>query len=75
MGNGAKAQQKRERNAQAGAKSKASQLKVNQEALSVLCDICKQPFMGTVRAPALEAHAQNKHGKGLAECFSKFKES
>ncbi|KAI0735406.1 At2g23090 like protein [Earliella scabrosa] len=69
MGNGAKAAQKRERNAaKAGATAK-SQTKVNQAAMNIVCQTCKQAFLLTTRAPALEEHAQNKHSKSMAECF------
>ncbi|GBE78136.1 hypothetical protein SCP_0110190 [Sparassis crispa] len=69
MGNGAKAAQKRERNAaKAGATAK-SQTKTNQAALNIVCQTCRQAFLLTTRAPALEEHAQNKHSKTMAECF------
>ncbi|KAI0757229.1 DUF1909-domain-containing protein [Daedaleopsis nitida] len=69
MGNGAKAAQKRERNvAKAGGTAK-SQNKTNQAALNIVCQTCKQAFLLTTRAPALEEHAQNKHSKTMAECF------
>ncbi|OBZ79667.1 hypothetical protein A0H81_00562 [Grifola frondosa] len=72
MGNGAKAQQKRERNAaKAGATAK-SQNKTNQAALNIVCQTCRQAFLLTTRAPALEEHAQNKHAKTIAECFPTF---
>ncbi|KAJ7932629.1 At2g23090 like protein [Mycena leptocephala] len=70
MGNGAKAAQKRERNAEKGAaKGSKSQAKVNEAAKSIVCGTCKQSFLITTRAPALEEHAQNKHSKTMAECF------
>ncbi|KDQ54724.1 hypothetical protein JAAARDRAFT_37824 [Jaapia argillacea MUCL 33604] len=73
MGNGAKAQQKRER-ATKGAPGKAkSQLKVNEASKSIVCVTCRQPFMITTRQPALEDHAKNKHEKTLADCFPDFK--
>ncbi|KAF8203278.1 At2g23090 like protein [Pholiota molesta] len=86
MGNGAKAQQKRERNADknpaAGSKSQA---RINEAAKSIVCATCKQPFLVTTRAPAtayriilvdlysLEEHSKNKHSKTMAECFPNFK--
>ncbi|EPQ60933.1 DUF1909-domain-containing protein [Gloeophyllum trabeum ATCC 11539] len=74
MGNGAKAQQKRERNSKAPpAKGSKSQLKVNEAAKNIVCTTCRQPFMITTRQPALEQHAQNKHSKTLADCFPDFK--
>ncbi|EJF66502.1 hypothetical protein BD309DRAFT_961235 [Dichomitus squalens] len=69
MGNGAKAQQKRERNAVKTANNAKSQIKTNQAALNIVCSVCRQTFLLTTRAPALEEHAQNKHSKSLAECF------
>ncbi|KAF9785959.1 DUF1909-domain-containing protein [Thelephora terrestris] len=70
MGNGAKAQQKRERNAARDAqKGNKSQLKSNEASKSIICQTCRQPFMSTTRAPALEDHAKSKHNKTLAECF------
>ena len=69
MGNGAKAQQKRERNQKDAGKSAKSQLKVNQAACDIQCVICKSTFLKTTKTPALLEHAENKHSKGLAECF------
>ncbi|KOS18422.1 Uncharacterized protein ESCO_000301 [Escovopsis weberi] len=68
MGNGAKAQQKRERNQKDG-KTAKSQLKVNQAAMDIQCQTCKATFLKTTKVPALTEHALNKHNKGLAECF------
>ncbi|KAF5368317.1 hypothetical protein D9758_002362 [Tetrapyrgos nigripes] len=72
MGNGAKAQQKRERNQDKGAKGGKSQMKSNEAAKNILCAVCRQAFFVTTRQPALEEHAQNKHSKTLAECFPTF---
>ncbi|KAF9647484.1 DUF1909-domain-containing protein [Thelephora ganbajun] len=70
MGNGAKAQQKRERNAiQNTQKGSKSQLKSNEASKNIICQTCRQPFMSTTRSPALEDHAKSKHKKTLAECF------
>ncbi|EMD41713.1 hypothetical protein CERSUDRAFT_128755 [Gelatoporia subvermispora B] len=69
MGNGAKAQQKRERNATKSQSAAKSQIKVNQQAMNIVCQTCRQAFLLTTRAPALEEHAQNKHSKTMAECF------
>ncbi|KAJ5109986.1 hypothetical protein N7532_002631 [Penicillium argentinense] len=81
MGNGARAQQKRERNATQGksvAKSQTksrglhpanTQVAQNEKAMNIQCQICKQTFLQTTKAPALLEHASNKHKKGLAECF------
>ncbi|CAJ2499974.1 Uu.00g028270.m01.CDS01 [Anthostomella pinea] len=68
MGNGAKAQQKRERNAKDGKVAK-SQLKSNVQAMDIQCKICFSTFLKTTRAPQLTEHAQNKHGKPLTDCF------
>ncbi|KAI0271533.1 hypothetical protein BC834DRAFT_1006780, partial [Gloeopeniophorella convolvens] len=58
MGNGAKAQQRRERNAEKGAaKGSKSQAKVNEAAKSIVCNICRQAFLVTTRAPAYVASA------------------
>lgn len=68
MGNGAKAQQKRERNQKDKSTAK-SQLKVNQQAMNIQCVVCKSTFLQTTKAPALLEHASNKHSKGIADCF------
>ncbi|KAI0199787.1 At2g23090 like protein [Astrocystis sublimbata] len=68
MGNGAKAQQKRERNAK-DSKAAKSQLKVNEKAMDIQCSICKSTFLKTTRAPQLTEHASNKHSKTLGDCF------
>ncbi|KAJ5648874.1 uncharacterized protein N7484_002597 [Penicillium longicatenatum] len=69
MGNGAKANMKRERNAKAGKAAPKSQNKTNEKAMSIQCQTCKQTFLQTTKAPALLEHAANKHSKGLADCF------
>jgi hypothetical protein len=69
MGNGAKAQQKRERNQKDAGKGAKSQLKVNEKACDIQCNICKSTFLKTTKVPALLQHAENKHSKTLAECF------
>ncbi|KAM5367673.1 hypothetical protein ACJZ2D_009874 [Fusarium nematophilum] len=51
MGNGAKAQQKRERN-QKDSKAAKSQLKVNKQACDIQCQVCKSTFLKTTKAPA-----------------------
>ncbi|KAF5384705.1 hypothetical protein D9757_006198 [Collybiopsis confluens] len=73
MGNGAKAQQKRERNLDKNAaKGSKSQSKTNEAAKSIVCQTCRQAFFVTTRAPELDQHAQNKHSKALADCFPTF---
>nr|GAT47882.1 predicted protein [Mycena chlorophos] len=69
MGNGAKAAQKRERNADKGPKGAKSQAKVNEAAKNIVCNVCKQSFLTTTRAPALEQHAADRHSKTMADCF------
>ncbi|KAF5377457.1 hypothetical protein D9615_005175 [Tricholomella constricta] len=70
MGNGAKAQQKRERNADKNAaKNSKSQAKVNEAAKSIVCSDCRQPFLITTRAPALTEHADKRHNKTMEQCF------
>jgi hypothetical protein len=49
---GAKAASKRERNAEKGPKAAKSQLKVNEQAKDIQCNICKNTFLKTTRAPA-----------------------
>ncbi|KAF4125156.1 4F5 protein family [Geosmithia morbida] len=73
MGNGAKAQQKRERNAK-DQKTAKSQLKTNQQACDIQCVVCKSTFLRTTKAPALKEHAENKHSKQLADCFPTFQQ-
>ncbi|PWO00060.1 DUF1909-domain-containing protein [Tilletiopsis washingtonensis] len=74
MGNGNKANMKRERNAKnAAASEPKSQLKANQAALSVKCAVCMQTFMSTVRTAALQEHIDAKHPKkDVATCFPGF---
>ncbi|KDN44927.1 DUF1909-domain-containing protein [Tilletiaria anomala UBC 951] len=74
MGNGAKAQQKRERNAKDSKKGPTSQLKVNEAAKNIQCMTCRQTFLATTRSPALIQHAQDRHSKTLKECFPTFTE-
>ena len=57
-GNGAKAAQKRERNADKNKKAPGSQLKQNEAAKTIVCVLCKQSFLGTMRKPALSTHAE-----------------
>ncbi|KAL5332267.1 At2g23090 like protein [Aspergillus crustosus] len=72
MGNGAKAQQKRERNAKEAGKGGKSQLKVNEAAKDIQCVVCRSTFLKTTRGPALTEHAANKHSKTLQDCFPGF---
>ncbi|KAK3985392.1 At2g23090 like protein [Cladorrhinum sp. PSN332] len=69
-GNGAKAAQKRARNAKATAAKPSSQLKTNVAAMNIICTTCKQTFLQTIRLPQLTQHAEEKHGKKPEECFA-----
>lgn len=71
-GNGAKAAQKRERNAKAAGGTAKSQLKVNEKALNIQCVVCKATFLSTTREAALNDHSSNKHSKTVADCFPNF---
>ncbi|KAH8597442.1 At2g23090 like protein [Bisporella sp. PMI_857] len=75
MGNGAKAASKRDRKDDKGPKEAKSQLKVNQKAMDIQCQVCKSTFLKTTRAPALTEHAENKHKKTLKDCFPSFESS
>ncbi|GAA5993398.1 hypothetical protein JCM10908_002646 [Rhodotorula pacifica] len=72
MGNGAKAAMKRDRNAKDAKKGPTSQLDKNKAAMNIICNICRQQFFITTKAPQLEEHSQNKHSKPMAECFPNF---
>ncbi|KAI9592815.1 DUF1909-domain-containing protein [Syncephalis fuscata] len=70
MGNGAKAQMRRDRNAKVAKKDgSTSQKKVNEAAKNIICSVCRSTFLCTVRDAALEEHALNKHNKTMKECF------
>jgi len=71
-GNGARAKQTRERKLKqdAAAGAAKSQLKTNEAAKNVMCKVCRQAFLCTVKQPELEQHATNKHPKNAyADCF------
>ncbi|WRT67311.1 uncharacterized protein IL334_004280 [Kwoniella shivajii] len=74
MGNGAKAQQARDRKgAKPLGKGEASQLKSNAAALSIQCDTCKATFQQTSKQPMLQTHVDSKHPKSdFKTCFPKF---
>ncbi|KAG9249335.1 At2g23090 like protein [Calycina marina] len=74
MGNGAKAASKRDRKDN-DTKVAKSQLKVNEKAMDIQCQVCKATFLKTSRAPALTEHASNKHSKTIKECFPTFEEA
>ena len=71
-GNGNRAKQKRERNMkrEAAKTSAHSQLKVNEQAKSIICKMCRQTFMCTASEKELREHAENKHPKAdFSACF------
>ncbi|KAF2433906.1 DUF1909-domain-containing protein [Tothia fuscella] len=68
MGNGAKAQQKRDRKKD-DKKGPTSQLKTNAAAKSIKCKTCFQDFQSTTNRQALETHADSKHSKKYEDCF------
>ncbi|KAJ9630646.1 hypothetical protein H2203_001169 [Taxawa tesnikishii (nom. ined.)] len=69
MGNGAKAQQKRERNAKDAKGAAKSQLKDNAAAMNKKCVKCFQAFLSTTNKKALDEHAQSKHSLSGKDCF------
>ncbi|RKF65000.1 hypothetical protein OnM2_014021 [Erysiphe neolycopersici] len=71
---GAKAASKRDRK-EKSAKPAKSQLKSNEKAKDIQCNVCKLTFLKTVRAPALTEHATSKHKKTIKECFPDFEAS
>lgn len=72
-GNGCKAAMRRERSKDQGKKTQASQLKVNEKALSYVCQSCFTSFLCTANEKILADHAQDKHKKSLLDCFPNFK--
>ncbi|KAL2914554.1 hypothetical protein HK105_205905 [Polyrhizophydium stewartii] len=73
MGNGAKAAMRRERSDKDGKGSAKSQLKSNQAAMNIICGICRQTFLQTIKRKALEEHIESKHsGKEFSACFPGF---
>ncbi|KAI8803104.1 At2g23090 like protein [Cladochytrium replicatum] len=70
MGNGQKANMRREKNAEKAGKPAKSQLKTNEAAKSVMCTICRQTFLSTVREKSLQEHLDSKHAdKTIKDCF------
>ena len=41
----------------------------NEASKTIVCKACKQNFQVTMKRPALEEHAQNKHSKTYEDCF------
>ncbi|KAJ3108442.1 hypothetical protein HDU97_001149 [Phlyctochytrium planicorne] len=67
---------RRDRQKDGGAAGGKSQLKVNESAKSIICGICRQTFLLTVREKALQDHINSKHdGKTLKDCFPNFQSS
>jgi Zinc-binding len=75
-GNAMKSKTARDRKAAKDAKAnKGSQLKVNQESMSIVCEICRTQFMCTSKPVILMQHVESKHPKNKPEeCFSSLKE-
>ncbi|CAO3634499.1 unnamed protein product [Mucor hiemalis] len=72
MGNGQKAQMKRERNAKAAGKDVVIfciNVVHNEAAKNIICKVCFQTFLCTAREKALTEHAENKHSKTIKDCF------
>ncbi|OJJ45920.1 hypothetical protein ASPZODRAFT_133788 [Penicilliopsis zonata CBS 506.65] len=76
MTNGCEAQRRKQKlNGKNAGKGGTSQLKANEKAMDIQCKICRQPFLSTVRAPALTQHAVNKHDNmKLSDCFPNYVE-
>ncbi|ORX77191.1 DUF1909-domain-containing protein [Anaeromyces robustus] len=73
MGNGQKAQHRRERMKENAPKAAKSQLKINEKAKNIICEVCRTTFLCTVREKALQEHVNNKHaGKTFKDCFPKY---
>ncbi|EPR59323.1 zinc-binding protein [Toxoplasma gondii TgCatPRC2] len=52
---------------------KNSTIKDADKNLSVVCDICKQSFMCTVKKPTLDQHVESRHPKNVfKDCFPKW---
>ncbi|KAJ8113143.1 hypothetical protein OPT61_g4661 [Boeremia exigua] len=71
MGNGAKAQQKRDRKGDAGPKEAKSQLKsVRLSYPAAQPDKTTVTFQSTTNRKLLTEHATNKHSKQFTDCFN-----
>lgn len=50
-----------------------STLKSRDKDLNVVCEICRQTFMCTIKRPTLEQHIDSKHPKNkFQDCFPNF---
>jgi len=74
MGNGQKAQMRRDRQAKDQKKS-TSQKKANEAAKNIVCTVCRQTFLCTTRERALNEHSENRHSKSVQDCFPGFVET
>jgi hypothetical protein len=76
-GNAMKSKTARDRKAAKDAKAaKGSQLKTNQQSMSIVCEICRTQFMCTSKPVILMQHAESKHPKNKAEeCFPSLKDA
>lgn len=75
MGNGQKAAMRRDKQNAAKKSGANSQLKKNESAKNIQCNICRQTFLMTIRKKALEEHISSKHdGKAFDACFPNFTE-
>ena len=76
-GNGCKAAMKRERQGSSGkdasgAKKANSQLKVNQQALSLVCQQCFTSFLCTASEKVLREHIEQKHSATASSSITQF---
>eukprot|EP00389_Voromonas_pontica_P000047 GDKH01000076.1.p2 GENE.GDKH01000076.1~~GDKH01000076.1.p2 ORF type:complete len:79 (-),score=21.74 GDKH01000076.1:137-373(-) len=68
--NACRSAQKRDRAAANAPKDPKSQLKSNQQAMNITCNICRQPFMNTQNRMQLQGHVDSKHSKStFDDCF------
>jgi hypothetical protein len=75
-GNAMKSKTARDRKAATDAKANnGSQLKVNQDSMSIVCEICLTQFMRTRKPVILLQHVESKHPKNKPEdCFASLRE-
>ncbi|KAK9832924.1 hypothetical protein WJX74_001848 [Apatococcus lobatus] len=69
-GNAQKSATARARNEKLAKKAPNSQLKQNEAARSIQCQICRQTFLCTATLQKLKEHHESKHSKvALTACF------
>ncbi|CDJ64233.1 Small conserved protein, related [Eimeria necatrix] len=52
-----------------------STLKSKDKNLNVVCEVCRQTFMCTIKRPTLEQHMESKHPKHqFRDCFPNFED-